>query len=175
MNWWGQLHNFFAQILWKLDIFNCLANLLSSFLSAKWHLFPGPAHSLMLFEQAISAVILVLNFTHPFYTLHWAASKIVIIPFSPAWLRFSSSFIWAFVRCFPIFVDCRDLRIIRTHAFKMKLEHRDNKTDKLKRRCVSPRIALTSRITTQLFLAKSHGHVRDRHAGNRNCVILLKK
>ena len=58
------------------------------------------------------------------------------------------------MRCFPIFVDCRDLRIIRTHAFKMKLEHSDNKTDKLKRRCVSPRIALTSRITTQLFFSE---------------------
>ena len=41
----------------KLDIFNCSANVLSSFLSLKWHLFPGLAYALVLFDQAISAVL----------------------------------------------------------------------------------------------------------------------
>ena len=49
--------SFSPQILQKLDIFNCSANVLSSFLSLKWHLFPGLAYALVLFDQAISAVL----------------------------------------------------------------------------------------------------------------------
>ena len=56
----------------------------------------------------------------------------------------------------------------------MKIEHSDKVTDKPKRRCVSPRIALTSRRTTQYFWSAPHGHVRENgHAGNRKCVIFI--
>lgn len=56
----------------------------------------------------------------------------------------------------------------------MKIEHSDKVTDKPKRRCVSPRNALTSRRTTQYFWSAPHGHVRENgHAGNRKCVIFI--